>query len=107
MLSLEVQHSDGRPRWNCNRLTYIIDSDENDWALGGLNRVHTSRVAGVDGDEDMHAAVARIDEASVYLDQFADTDGPVEVEVAYRYGQAAAPAPPGGGGMGRSVYPLE
>jgi len=66
-----------------------------------------SRVAGADGDEDVHAAAARVYECGAHVDEFADTDGSVEVDVADGRGDAVAGAPLRGGGVGSRVDPFE
>src|SRR6185369_12803466 len=97
-MPLQVEHGDRGPRGNLDGETGVVDRDENDWALRGLNRLGAGGVAGADGDKDVHTAAARVDQAGVQFDEFADADGSIEVEVTDGRGHAVAAAPVGGGG---------
>ena len=72
-----------------------------------MNRLGAGGAAGADGDKDVHTAAARVDQAGVQFDEFADADGAIEVEVTDGRGHAVAAAPVGGGGEGRVIDPFE
>jgi hypothetical protein len=104
---LQFKHRHGRPPGNLDRASRFVDSDENYWALRGLNGLGPGRVAGGDSDQHVHAAAPRIDQAGVHFDKFTHTDGPVEVKVAHGGGDAVTATPLRGGGMGGLVDPFE
>jgi hypothetical protein len=106
-VSLQFKHGDRCPRGNLEGVAGITDSDENDWALRGLNCSGPGGVAGADGDKNMHAAAAGVDEAGVNFDKFTNADGPVEMKVANGGGDAVAATPLCGGGVGSRVDPFE
>ena len=56
-------------------LPALSTGDENYWALRGLNRLRPDGIAGVDGDEDVHAAAPRVDEAGLQFDEFTEQMG--------------------------------
>jgi len=58
-----------------------------------LNSFGPGRVAGVEGDEDVHTAAPGVDDTGVQFDEFTDADRPVEVHVANVGGDAVATAP--------------
>ena len=106
-VSLQVKHGDRCPRRDLDGVAGVVDSDENDWALRGLNCFGPGGVAGVDGDKDVHTAAPGVDEAGVHFDKFTDADGPVEVNVADGGDDAVAATPLCGGGVGSLVDPFE
>jgi hypothetical protein len=106
-LSLEFKHRHRRPLRDLDGIAGLVDGDENYWALRGLNRLRPVGVAEVDGDEDVHAAAPRVDEAGLQFDEFTDADGPVEVKVADGGDDAPIATPLCGNAMGGLVDPVE
>ena len=104
---LQFKHGDRCPTGYLDRVPGVVDGDENDCALRGLNRLGTGEVTGVDGDENVHAAAPGVDEAGVQFDEFTHADGPVEVNVADAGGDAGAATPLCGDGVGGLVDPFE
>jgi hypothetical protein len=81
-LTLKFEHAVRRPWFDRYWLADVIDGDENDWALGGLSCRLAGRAAGVDGNQDVHAAASGIGEAGVYLDDLTNDDRPAQVKVS-------------------------
>ncbi len=88
-------------------LAVLVDGDEDHDAVGRRAQVAVLGVAGRDGDEDVHARRARVDDPGGGLDEVADLDGPREAHVADVGRDAVGPAPAGCRRVARLVDPLE
>src|SRR4029077_14516137 len=53
---LQFKHRHRCPLGDLDRISGVVDSDENDWALRGLTDFGAGGIAGVDGDEDVQTA---------------------------------------------------
>ena len=108
-LAVSLQFADRvrGPLRDFDRLAGVVDRDEDRQTLRRLNGCPVGRVGGVDGDEDVHAGAAGVDQVGVQFDEFTDGDRPVEVDIADVGGDAVATTPPGGRSVGGLVDPLE
>jgi|SRR6185312_1905328 hypothetical protein len=106
VMSLHFQHGDRSPSRDLDGPSDVVYRDKDHGALGGLTVV-PGRAAAVDGDQEVNAAVSGVDDTGGQLDEIADPDGPVQMQVADVGGEAVATAPLCGGGVGGIVDPLE
>ena len=85
----------------------LVDSDEDEDAVGRDREFARARTRGLDDDEHLHARAARVDDARVRLHKVAGRDRPREVHVADVGGHAVARAPADGARVAGLVDPLE
>ena len=64
------------PLRDFDRLAGVVDRDEDRQTLQRLNGFPVGRVGGIDGDEDVHAGGAGVDQVGVQFDEFTDGDRP-------------------------------
>jgi len=64
------------PLRDFDRLAGVVDRDEDRQTLQRLNGFPVGRVGGIDGDEDVHAGAASVDQVGVQFDEFTDGDRP-------------------------------
>ena len=106
-VALQIEDGDRRPRLNVHGGAFVVDGNENNWALGGLKGFGTHRIARIDSHEYVDTGAPRVDDAGVQVDEFAGADGPVEVEVGDVGGHTVSATPLRGDGAACFVYPFQ